>query len=79
MSFKTGGPVCCGIIPNVANIQIISGQTKHHSKQVWISGEAVNVLTFRSFLLLKTAIKFLLVILRQQNQPHEKTIQYKIL
>ena len=33
---------------NVANIQIISSVTKHHSKQLWISACTVNVLTICS-------------------------------
>jgi len=35
---------------NVVNIQIISGLTKHHSKQLWKTVYVVNVLTIHSIL-----------------------------
>jgi len=37
---------------NVINIQIISGLTKHHSKQLWKTVPVVNVLTIHSLLAL---------------------------
>jgi hypothetical protein len=41
-------PIRTGFILNDANIQIISGQTKHHSKQLWITTHLPCDLTFHS-------------------------------
>jgi len=46
---------------NVVNIQIISGLTKHHSKQLWKTVYVVNVLTIHSLLLLVTSCLLLVI------------------
>jgi putative oxidoreductase len=58
---------------NDANIQIISGQTKHHSKQVWISAYMDDLLTFRSFL---TFHKIIFIFIKQF--PHNQTKMKKL-